>query len=64
MFFVLKGHLPLTIWANIMSAVLQVDLPWLTLRSKLVQEDPQGILYKTMFNDYILDNAKFQLVFD
>jgi hypothetical protein len=45
-----------------MSDVLQVDLPWLILRSKLVQEDAKGILYKTMFTDYILDNSKFQMV--
>lgn len=45
-----------------MSDVLQVDLPWLILRAKLVQEDAKGILYKTMFTDYILDNSKFQMV--
>ncbi|CAM4754238.1 unnamed protein product [Rotaria magnacalcarata] len=56
-----NDHLPLTTWADILSDVLQVDLPWLILRSKLVQEDPKGILYKTMFNDYILDNSKFQM---
>ncbi|CAF1090028.1 unnamed protein product [Rotaria sordida] len=56
-----NDHLPLTTWADIMSDVLQVDLPWLILRSKLVQEDEHGILYKTMFNDYILDNSKFQM---
>ena len=42
--------------------ILQLDLPWLTLRAKLVQEDAQGILYKTMFDDYILDNSKLQMV--
>jgi hypothetical protein len=45
-----------------MANILQLDLPWLTLRSKLVQEDEQGILYKTMFSDYVLDNSKMQLV--
>ena len=55
-------HLPLTIWAEIMSSVLQVDLPWLLLRTKLVQEDDKGILYRTMFDNYILDNSKFQMV--
>lgn len=45
-----------------MSNVLQMDLPWLLLRAKLVQEDEKGILYKTMFDDYILDNSKFQMV--
>ena len=45
-----------------MSDVLQVDLPWLILRSKLVQEDEKGLLYRTMFDDYILDNSKFQMV--
>ena len=45
-----------------MSSVLQVDLPWLTLRAKLVQEDERGILYRTMFDNYILDNSKFQMV--
>ena len=28
----------------------------------LVQEDEKGILYRTMFDDYILDNSKFQMV--
>jgi hypothetical protein len=45
-----------------MANVLQLDLPWLTLRSKLVQEDEKGILYKTMFDNYVLDNSKFQMV--
>jgi hypothetical protein len=45
-----------------MANVLQLDLPWLTLRSKLVQEDEKGILYKTMFDHYVLDNSKFQMV--
>lgn len=45
-----------------MSDILQVDLPWLILRSKLVQEDIHGVLYRTMFDDYILDNSKFQMV--
>jgi len=47
-----------------MSDVLQVDLPWLILRNKLVQEDAKGVLYRTMFVDYILDNSKFQMVCD
>jgi hypothetical protein len=55
-------HLPLTVWSEIMANVLQLDLPWLTLRAKLVQEDAQGILYKTMFDDYVLDNSKLQMV--
>ena len=55
-------HLTLTIWAEIMSDVLQIDLPWLILRAKLVQEDEKGVLYRTMFDDYILDNSKFQMV--
>ncbi|CAF1220604.1 unnamed protein product [Rotaria sordida] len=54
-------HLPLTVWSEIMATVLQIDLPWLTLRSKLVQEDTQGILYNTMFEGYILDNTKLQM---
>ncbi|CAF5045136.1 unnamed protein product, partial [Rotaria sp. Silwood1] len=41
--------------------ILRIDLPWLTLRSKLVQEDKQGILYNTMFDEYTLDNTKFQI---
>ncbi len=45
-----------------MANVLQMDLPWLILRSKLTQEDRKGILYRTMFDDYILDNSKFQMV--
>jgi hypothetical protein len=55
-------HLSLTTWGDIMSDVLQVDLPWFILRSKLVQEDEKGVLYRTMFDDYILDNSKFQMV--
>ncbi|CAF0994447.1 unnamed protein product [Adineta steineri] len=54
-------HLSLTIWADIMAKVLQLDLPWLTLRTRLVQEDSQGIIYKTMFDEFILDNSKFQM---
>ena len=45
-----------------MKDVLQLDLPWLTLRSKLVQEDDQGILYNTMFEGYDLDNSKLRMV--
>ncbi|CAF4984522.1 unnamed protein product, partial [Rotaria socialis] len=45
----------------IMSSVLQVDLPWLVLRKKLVEEDEQGILYDTLFDGYQLDNTKFQM---
>ena len=45
-----------------MANILQLDIPWLTLRAKVVEEDEQGILYKTMFNAYILDNSKFQMV--
>ena len=55
-------HLPLTAWSEIMTKVLELDLPWLTLRSKLVQEDNKGILYRTMFEDYALDNSKLQMV--
>ena len=45
-----------------MASVLHIDLPWLTLRSKIVQEDDNGILYKTMFDDYVLDNSVLQMV--
>jgi hypothetical protein len=45
-----------------MANVLHIDLPWLTLRSKIVQEDENGILYRTMFDDYMLDNSSMQLV--
>ncbi|CAF4261380.1 unnamed protein product [Rotaria sp. Silwood2] len=55
------NHLPLTVWSEIMTNILQIDLPWLTLRSKLVQEDTQGILYNTMFDGLTLDNTKFQM---
>ncbi|CAF3545299.1 unnamed protein product [Rotaria sp. Silwood1] len=48
------------VWADIMKNVLQIDLPWLTLRAKFVKEDTQGILYNTMFEEYTLDNTKFQ----
>ncbi|CAF1092757.1 unnamed protein product [Rotaria sordida] len=54
-------HLPLKVWSEIMTNVLRINLPWLTLRSKLVQEDKHGILYNTMFNEYTLDNTKFQI---
>ncbi|CAF3267629.1 unnamed protein product [Rotaria socialis] len=43
-----------------MTNILQIDLPWITLRSKLVQEEKQGILYNTMFDEYARDNTKFQ----
>ncbi|CAF3165359.1 unnamed protein product [Rotaria sp. Silwood2] len=55
------NHLPLKVWSEIMTNILRIDLPWLTLRSKLVHEDKQGILYNTMFDEYILDNTKFQI---
>ncbi|CAF4204697.1 unnamed protein product, partial [Rotaria sordida] len=55
------NHLSLTVWSKIMTNVLHIDLPWLILRSKLVQEDTQGILYNTMFDGYILDNTRFQM---
>lgn len=58
----ISGHLPLTTWSNIMATVLHIDLPWLTLRSKIVQEDDNGILYRTMFDDYVLDNSVLQMV--
>ncbi|CAF4197975.1 unnamed protein product, partial [Rotaria magnacalcarata] len=54
------SHLPSKVWSEIMTNVLQIDLPWITLRSKLVQEDKQGILYNTMFDEYARDNTKFQ----
>ncbi|CAF0903261.1 unnamed protein product [Rotaria sordida] len=54
-------HLPLKVWSEIMTNVLRINLPWLTLRSKLVQEDKHGILYNTMFDEYTLDNTKFQI---
>ncbi|CAF2929864.1 unnamed protein product, partial [Rotaria sp. Silwood2] len=53
------NHIPLKVWSEIMTNVLRIDLPWLTLRSKLVHEDKQGILYNTMFDEYALDNTKF-----
>ncbi|CAF3697493.1 unnamed protein product [Rotaria sp. Silwood1] len=55
------NHLSLIVWSEIMTKVLQIDLPWLTLRSKLVQEDTQGILYNSMFDGLTLDNTKFQM---
>ncbi|CAF1083695.1 unnamed protein product [Rotaria sordida] len=55
------NHLSLTVWSKIMTNVLHIDLPWLILRSKLVQEDTQGILYNTMFDGYILNNTRFQM---
>lgn len=61
--FVVKlDHLSTTVWSDIMKNVLQIDLPWLTLRSLFVKEDNQGILYKTMLEEYTLDHVKFQKV--
>ncbi|CAF2529170.1 unnamed protein product [Rotaria sp. Silwood2] len=54
------NYISSTAWADIMKSVLQIDLPWLTLRSKFVKEDTQGILYNTMLEEYALDNTKFQ----
>jgi len=54
-------HLVGTVWSSIMSEILQLDLPWLVIRSKLVQEDKKGILYRTMFDGYVLDNSKLKL---
>lgn len=45
-----------------MSSVLQMNLPWVTIRSKLVQEDSEGILYETMFKGYTLNNSRIQIV--
>lgn len=45
-----------------MANVLQMSLPWLTIRSKLVQEDSEGILYETMFQGYTLNNSRIQTV--
>lgn len=61
-FFFEIDHLSATVWSDIMKNVLQIDLPWLTLRSILVKEDTQGILYNSMLEGYALDNAKFQNV--
>lgn len=55
-------HVSLTAWSQIMTDVLKIDLPWLTLRAKLVKEDEQGILYNTMFEDYTVNAAKLQSV--
>jgi hypothetical protein len=62
MIFLQLDHLPLTTWSEIMANVLHIDLPWLTLRSKIVQEDENGILYRTMFDDYVLANSTIQKV--
>lgn len=45
-----------------MTNVLRMSLPWLTLRSKLVHEDSEGVLYETMFQHYSLNNSRIQLV--
>lgn len=55
-------HIPLTVWSEIMTKVLQIDLPWLILRSKIVEEDAQGVLYNSMFDGFTLDNTKLQMV--
>ena len=47
-----------------MKNVLQIDFPWLNLRSKFVKEDARGILYKSMLEEYASDNAKFQKVLE
>ncbi|CAM2720074.1 unnamed protein product [Rotaria socialis] len=56
-----SAHLPVIVWSKIMTNVLETDLPWLALRSKLVEEDAQGIRYNTMFDGYALENTKFQI---
>ncbi|CAF4937115.1 unnamed protein product, partial [Rotaria sp. Silwood1] len=53
-------YLSPTVWSDIMKNILQIDLPWLTLRSKFVREDAQGVLYNTTIEDYALHNTKFQ----
>ncbi|CAF2135394.1 unnamed protein product [Rotaria magnacalcarata] len=55
------AHLPVIVWSKIMTNVLEADLPWFTLRSKLVEEDAQGVRYNTMFDGYALYNTKFQM---
>ena len=42
--------------------VLQMKLPWHNIRSKLVQEDEEGILYETMFQGYHLKNSRIRMV--
>ncbi|CAF1045170.1 unnamed protein product, partial [Didymodactylos carnosus] len=54
-------RLPLTTWSDIMTIVLILDLPWLTLRTRLVQEDGKGIIYRSMFDDFVISNPKFQM---
>jgi serine/threonine-protein phosphatase with EF-hand domain len=56
-----SNHLSLKIWSEIMGNILHIDLPWLTLRSKIVQEDENGILYRTMFDNYVLDHSNMQM---
>lgn len=56
-----NGHVSLRAWESIMSSVLQMHLPWVTIRSKLVQEDSEGILYETMFKGYTLNNSRIQI---
>ncbi|CAF1159747.1 unnamed protein product [Didymodactylos carnosus] len=56
-----SNRLSLKIWSEIMLEVLVLDLPWLTLRTRLVQEDTKGIIYRTLFDDFVISNPKFQM---
>lgn len=47
-----------------MKNILQIDLPWFILRSNFVKEDLQGVLYNTMFQEYITNNTIFEKVFE
>ncbi|KAM9172846.1 serine/threonine-protein phosphatase with EF-hands 1 isoform 3-T5 [Pangshura tecta] len=52
------GRISATEWASAMESVLHLDLPWRTLRSRLVQLAPDGsVEYLSCFNDLEIEPA-------
>jgi hypothetical protein len=55
--FLSPGKVTLLEWCVVMESVMQMDLPWRSLRSKIVKVDPNcdnTVLYHTMFDQYHL----------
>ncbi|OPL21689.1 serine 2 threonine-protein phosphatase with ef-hands, partial [Mytilus galloprovincialis] len=51
------GKVKVKEWCEVMEYVMRMDLPWRSLRSKLVKDDPGTdimVLYHTMFDQYHL----------
>ncbi|OPL21695.1 serine 2 threonine-protein phosphatase with ef-hands, partial [Mytilus galloprovincialis] len=51
------GKVTVKEWCEVMEYVMRMDLPWRSLRSKLVKDDPGTdimVLYHTMFDQYHL----------